>query len=53
VATQLLERGVSPRLVADLLGHSNIATTLGTYGHSTASQHEQAAAIMGQILGLG
>lgn len=51
VATQLLERGMSPRLVADLLGHSNIATTLGTYGHSTASQHELAAAIMGEILG--
>ena len=51
VATQLLERGMSPRLVADLLGHSNIATTLGTYGHSMASQHEQAAAIMGEILG--
>jgi integrase len=53
VATQLLERGLSPRLVADLLGHSNIATTLGTYGHTTPSQHEHAAAIMGEILGLG
>lgn len=50
VATILLQRGLSPRLVADLLGHSNISTTLGTYGHTTATQHEQAAAVLGEIL---
>ena len=51
VATTLLARGLSPRLVADVLGHSNVSTTLGVYAHTTAGQHEQAAAILGEVLG--
>lgn len=51
VATVLLQRGLSARLVADLLGHAHISTTLQTYARSTASQHEQAAAILGDVLG--
>ena len=50
VATVLLERGLSPRLVADLLGHSNVSTTLQVYARSTATQHQQAAAILGEVL---
>jgi len=50
VATILLERGESARLVADLLGHSNVTTTLQTYAHSTPTQHQRAAAILGEIL---
>ncbi len=32
-ATMLLEAGVSPRTVADRLGHSRVSTTLDIYGH--------------------
>lgn len=32
-ATLLLSRGVSPRMVMDILGHSQIAVTMNTYGH--------------------
>ncbi len=51
VATTLLARGLSARLVADVLGHANVSTTLAVYAHSTAAQHDQAAAILGEALG--
>lgn len=38
-ATLLLERGVSPNVVQERLGHSDIKTTLGTYGHATRKMH--------------
>ncbi|HVC77541.1 MAG TPA: tyrosine-type recombinase/integrase [Candidatus Micrarchaeaceae archaeon] len=50
VATILLQRGMSARAAADQLGHSNITTTLNVYAHSTPTQHEQAAAILGEFL---
>jgi integrase len=50
VATTLLARGLSARLVADILGHAHVSTTLAVYAHSTASQHDQAAAILGEAL---
>jgi integrase len=51
VATTLLARGMSARVVADVLGHANVSTTLAVYAHTTAGQHEQAAAILGEALG--
>jgi len=50
VATILMERTRNARTVADVLGHANISTTLSMYAHTTASQHEQAAAILGEAL---
>lgn len=41
-ATIMLRAGVSPALVAQKLGHSNISTTVDLYGHLTVS--DQAAA---------
>jgi integrase len=32
-ATLLLSRGVSPRTLMDILGHSQIAVTMNAYGH--------------------
>jgi integrase len=49
-ATILLQRGMSARMVADLLGHANVTTTLNLYAHSTPTQHQQAAAILGEFL---
>ena len=50
VATILMDRLRNARLVADVLGHANVSTTLSMYAHTTASQHEQAAAILGEAL---
>lgn len=42
-ATLLLSRGVSPRVVMDILGHSQIAVTMNIYAHVIpAMQHEAA-----------
>lgn len=34
-ATLLIGQGANPRLVADILGHSRVGTTLEIYGHVT------------------
>lgn len=45
-ATRMLRAGISAALVADKLGHSDISTTVGTYGHFvTADQRAANAAI--------
>jgi integrase len=41
-ATLLLIKGVHPRLVADMLGHSTVAITLDTYSHVVEGLHEDA-----------
>lgn len=43
VATALLAEGVSPRVVMDQLGHSQISTTMNTYSHVTAPLRRDAA----------
>jgi integrase len=50
VATTLMDRTRNARTVADVLGHANVSTTLQMYAHTTATQHEQAAAILGEVL---
>ncbi len=42
---------VPARVVQKILGHSSISLTLQTYSHVFAEQHEEAAAIMDDILG--
>lgn len=42
-ATILLAQGVSPRVVMDLLGHSTIGMTLGTYSHVLPAMQRDAA----------
>lgn len=39
-ATVLLKEGVSPALVAQKLGHTNIGTTVDLYGHLTVSDQD-------------
>ena len=50
VATTLIARTGNPKMAADVLGHSDVATTLRMYAHTTPRQHEQAAAILGEAL---
>jgi integrase len=47
----LLARGVHPKLVQELLGHSSIALTLDRYSHWIPSMGEATAAAMDVTLG--
>jgi integrase len=50
-ATLLLSRGVSPRMVMDILGHSQIAVTMNTYGHVIPAMQQEAAEHMDAAFG--
>lgn len=50
-ATLLLAQGVPARVVMDLLGHSQISLTLGTYSHVMESMTQDAADKMDAALG--
>ena len=49
-ATMLLEAGVTPRTVADRLGHTKVSTTLDLYGHALRGADEAAAAVYGELM---
>lgn len=48
-ATMLLEKGVNPKVVQKLLGHSDIQTTLGVYSHVLPEVLDGAAKVVGEI----
>jgi integrase len=50
-ATLLLERGINPKIVSEMLGHADISITLGIYSHVTPHMQQQAAAAMDAALG--
>lgn len=50
-ATLLLGRSIHPKIVADMLGHSQISITLDLYSHVTPAMHEAAADALDSILG--
>ena len=45
-ATEMLARGADLAAVAAQLGHSNVATTGGTYAHVSPGSQARAAALM-------
>jgi integrase len=45
-ATLLLSRGINPKVVSEMLGHSHVSVTLGIYSHVMPHMQEQAAAAM-------
>lgn len=49
-ASLLAAAGIPPRDAMELLGHSNISTTLGLYTHSNPANHREAMAKLGNIL---
>lgn len=49
-ATYLLERGIAPQVVQERLGHADISTTLGVYGHVLPGQQAQAANVFDEGL---
>jgi integrase len=50
-ATLLLGRGINPKVVSEMLGHSHISITLGLYSHVTPHMQQQAAVAMDMALG--
>lgn len=50
-ATLLLGRGVHPKIVSEMLGHSSIAITLDLYSHITPMMQKEAVAALDDILG--
>lgn len=50
-ATLLLGQGISPKVVASLLGHSTTSVTLDVYSHVTPDMQQGAAEAMQRIIG--
>jgi integrase len=50
-ATLLLGMGVHPKIVSELLGHSNISITLDLCSHVTMTMQQQAATAIDMLLG--
>ena len=48
-ATLLLGRGIHPKIVSEMLGHSQIAITLDLYSHVTPTMQRDATAAMQAI----
>ncbi len=51
-ATLLLARGINPKVVSEMLGHSHVSVTLGIYSHVMPHMQQQAADAMDKALGL-
>ncbi len=50
-ATLLLSDGVSPKVVAERLGHSSIVITLDTYSHVLPTMQDDATERMARMMG--
>lgn len=50
-ATLLLGRGIHPKIVSEMLGHSQIAITLDLYSHVTPTMQREATDAMDAIVG--
>jgi integrase len=53
VATRLIAEGVAVRTVSGRLGHANASTTLSVYSHFIEASDQDAALVMGRIVGDG
>jgi integrase len=49
-ATLLLSQGIHPKIVSDMLGHSQVGITLNLYSHVTPTMQKQAAEAMDSLL---
>lgn len=50
VATLMLSRNINPKIVKEILGHSDIRVTLDTYSHVLPSVHKETAKQFGEML---
>lgn len=51
-ATLLLERGVHPKVIAEMLGHSSISVTLDIYAHANVDMQRAAMASLTDVFGV-
>jgi integrase len=49
-ASALLEAGVHPKVVQELLGHSTVAVTLDTYSHVAPVIHSRAISALDDLI---
>jgi integrase len=49
-ATLLLSEGVHPKIVSEMLGHTQVGITLDLYSHVTPAMHETATSTLGLLL---
>lgn len=52
-ASLMLAEGVPPKVVQEMLGHSQISMTMDTYGHLMPGQREQAVSALARALAAG
>jgi len=50
VATLMLSHNINPKVVKEILGHSDIRVTLDTYSHVLPSVHKETAQQYGNML---
>jgi integrase len=46
----MLSRGVHPKIVSEMLGHSTVAITLDLYSQVTPTMQRKAASVMNALL---
>src|SRR5271165_6497272 len=49
-ASLLLEAGINPKVVSEMLGHSSVNITLSLYAHATPAMHFTASVVMDKML---
>ena len=49
--TNLLENGVQPKDVQELLGHSDVSTTMNVYAHATSEAKKKSAKLPDMVVG--
>ena len=53
VGTRMMELGVNPKIVAEMLGHTDVTITLNLYSHVSPTMQDDAAARMDAALAAG
>ena len=50
--TNLLSNGAQPKDVQELLGHSDVSTTINVYAHATREAKRESAKLLDKVVGM-